>query len=68
MAYEEKIRVLKRDLEITSNELKFSEKEKAIVDLELQELQVKFDNEVAGPMKWQQGAKSIERICRIDVL
>jgi hypothetical protein len=40
LAYEEKIRVLKRELEITGNELKFSEKEKAKVDLELQELQL----------------------------
>lgn len=33
LAYDEKIRVLKRYLEMTSNELKFSEKEKAKVDL-----------------------------------
>lgn len=62
LAYDEKIRVLKRDLEMTSNELKFSEKEKAKVELELQELKVKFDNEVAGRMKWQQGSKHLDRI------
>lgn len=62
LAYEEKIRVLKRDLEITSNELKFSEKEKAKVDLELQELQVKFDIEVAGHKKWQELSKHLEKL------
>ena len=47
---------------MTSNELKFSEKEKARVELELQELKVKFDNEVAGQKKWQQGSKHLDRI------
>lgn len=54
--------MLKRDLEITSNELKFSEKEKAKVDLELQELKDKFDNEVASRMKWQEGSKHLEKL------
>ena len=62
VAYDEKIRVLKRDLENTWNLLKFSEKEKSKVELEKQELQDKFDKEVAGRMKWQQGVKSIDRI------
>jgi hypothetical protein len=62
LAYAEKIRVLKRDLEITSNELKFCEKEKAKVDLEKQELQDKFDKEVAGRMKWQEGSKHLEKL------
>ena len=52
LAYEEKNRVLKRDLEMTSNELKYCEKEKAKVDLENQDLKDKFDKEVAGRMKW----------------
>ena len=52
LAYEEKIRVLKRDLEMTSNELKFSEKEKTRVDLEKQVLQDKFDKEVARHKEW----------------
>lgn len=54
--------MLKRDLEITSNELKFLEKEKAKVELELQELKVKFDDEVAGRMKWQEGSKHLEKL------
>jgi chromosome segregation ATPase len=52
LAYEEKIRVLKRDLEVTSNELKFCEKEKAKVELEKQELQDKLDKEVALHKEW----------------
>ena len=52
LAYEEKIRVLKRDLEVTSNELKFCEREKAKVELEKQELQEKFDKEVALHKNW----------------
>ena len=54
--------MLERDLANTKNELKYSEKGKAKVDLEKQELQVKFDKEVAGHMKWQQGAKHLEKL------
>jgi hypothetical protein len=52
LAYEEKIRVLKRDLEMTSNELKFTEKEKARIESEKQVLQDKFDKEVARHKEW----------------
>jgi hypothetical protein len=52
LAYEEKIRVLKRDLEITSNEIKFTEKEKARIESEKQVLQDKFDKEVARHKEW----------------
>ena len=53
LAYEEKIRVLERDLSNTKNELKYFEKEKEKVVLEKQELQDKFEIEVAGRMKQQ---------------
>lgn len=62
LAYEEKIRVLERNLENTKNLLKFSEKEKAKIDLGKQELQVKFDKEVAGRKKCQEGSKHLENL------
>ena len=52
LAYEEKIRVLKRDLEITSNELKFTEKEKARIESEKDVLQDKLDKEVTRHNEW----------------
>lgn len=42
--------------------LKYSEKEHAKVDLEKQELQAKFDKEVAGHKKWQEGSKYLEKL------
>jgi hypothetical protein len=52
LAYEEKIRVLKRDLEMTSNELKFTETEKARVESEKEVLQDKLNKEVARHKEW----------------
>jgi saccharopine dehydrogenase-like NADP-dependent oxidoreductase len=52
LAYEEKIRVLKRDLEMTRNELKFTEKEKAKIESEKEVLQDKLDKEVARHKEW----------------
>lgn len=62
LAYEEKIRVLESNLEVSQINLKRTEKEKANVELEKQELQVKFDNEVASRMKWQEGASNLEKL------
>ena len=53
LAYEEKIRVLERDLENTTNLLKYSENENAKVNLEKQDLKAKLDSEVARHMQWQ---------------
>ncbi|GJY90304.1 hypothetical protein Tco_0505500 [Tanacetum coccineum] len=47
LAYEEKIRVLQRDLENTSNELKYSEKINAEIKMEKQDLQAKLDNSLS---------------------
>ena len=52
LAYEEKIRFLSRDLENTSNELKFSEKEKARIESEKDVLKEKLDKEVALHKEW----------------
>lgn len=52
LAYEEKIRVLTRDLEITSNELKFTKKEKARIESEKDVLQNKLDTEVTRHKEW----------------
>ena len=52
LAYEDKIRVLSRDLENTSNELKFAEKEKARIESEKDVLKDKLDNEVALHKEW----------------
>ena len=52
LAYEEKIRVLERDLKNATNELKYSEKERAKEDLEKQELHEKLDKEVARHNNW----------------
>jgi hypothetical protein len=52
VAYEEKIRVLSRDLENTSNELKFSEKEKARIVSEKDVLKDKLDKEIALHKNW----------------
>jgi hypothetical protein len=52
LSYEEKIRVLNRDLVITSGELKFTEKEKARIESEKDVLQDKLDKEVARHNEW----------------
>jgi predicted nucleic acid-binding Zn-ribbon protein len=52
LAYEDKIRVLSRDLENTSNELKFAEKEKAMIESEKDVLKDKLDKEIALHMNW----------------
>ena len=62
MAYEEKIRVLERDLENTTNLLKFSEKENAKVNLEKQDLKTRLDNEVARHMEWQKATKHLDKL------
>ncbi|GJU41346.1 hypothetical protein Tco_1194303 [Tanacetum coccineum] len=51
LAYEEKIRVLQRDLENTSNELKYSEKINAEIKMEKQDLQAKLDNSLSRFVK-----------------
>jgi hypothetical protein len=52
LAYDEKIRVLSSNLENTSNELKFSLKEKARIESEKDVLKEKLDKEVARHKEW----------------
>lgn len=62
LAYEEKIRVLSRDLECASNELKFSEKEKARIEFEKSVLQEKLDKEVAKHKEWLVSGDKLSRL------
>lgn len=62
LAYEEKIRVLERDLKNTTNLLKSSEKENAKVNLEKQNLKAKLDSEVARHMQWQEATKHLDKL------
>lgn len=52
LVYEEKIRVLERDLKCANDELKWTKKVNAKLDLEKQELQDKLDKEVALHKEW----------------
>ena len=62
IAYEEKIRVLERDLENTTNLLKYSERENAKENLEKQNVQAKLDSEVARFNSWQKSSIDVEKI------
>ncbi|GJS88522.1 putative ribonuclease H-like domain-containing protein [Tanacetum coccineum] len=59
LAYEEKVKVLKRDLENTTNLLKYSESINNNVNLEKQELQTKLDNTLARFAKWKESSKNL---------
>ncbi|GJX49646.1 hypothetical protein Tco_0276491, partial [Tanacetum coccineum] len=61
LAYEEKVKVLKRDLENTTNLLKYSESINNNVNLEKQELQTKLDNTLARFAKWKESSKNLAR-------
>ncbi|GKD55853.1 hypothetical protein Tco_1289240 [Tanacetum coccineum] len=62
LAYEEKIRVLQRDLENTSNELKYSEKINAEIKMEKQDLQAKLDNSLSRFNKWKESSKNLAKL------
>ncbi|GJS41848.1 hypothetical protein Tco_0566891 [Tanacetum coccineum] len=61
LAYEEKVKVLKRDLENTTNLLKYSESINNNVNLEKQELQTKLDNTLARFAKWKESSKNLAK-------
>ncbi|GJU69608.1 ribonuclease H-like domain-containing protein [Tanacetum coccineum] len=62
LAYEEKVKVLKRDLENTTNLLKYSESINNNVNLEKQELQTKLDNTLARFAKWKESSKNLAKL------
>ncbi|GJW26188.1 hypothetical protein Tco_0039999 [Tanacetum coccineum] len=62
LAYEEKIKVLERDLENTTNLLKYSENVNNNVNLEKQELQTKLDNALARFAKWKETSKNLAKL------
>ncbi|GJU43515.1 putative ribonuclease H-like domain-containing protein [Tanacetum coccineum] len=62
LAYEEKIKVLERDLENTTNLLIYSENVNNNVNLEKQELQTKLDNALARFAKWKETSKNLVKL------
>ncbi|GKD73937.1 hypothetical protein Tco_1332219 [Tanacetum coccineum] len=62
LAYEEKIRVLQRDLENTSNELKYSEKINAEIKMEKQDLQAKLENSLSRFNRWKESSKNLAKL------
>ncbi|GJW33940.1 putative ribonuclease H-like domain-containing protein [Tanacetum coccineum] len=62
LAYEEKIKVLERDLENTTNLLKYSKNVNNNVNLEKQELQTKLDNTLARFAKWKESSKNLAKL------
>ncbi|GKC37550.1 hypothetical protein Tco_1049934 [Tanacetum coccineum] len=62
VSYEEKIRVLQRDLENTSNELKYSKKINAEIKMEKQDLQAKLDNSLSRFNKWKESSKNLAKL------
>ncbi|GKC64212.1 ribonuclease H-like domain-containing protein, partial [Tanacetum coccineum] len=62
LAYEEKIRILKFDLEDKSNLLAYHEKLVANAAQEKQALQAKLDNEIANTAKWLQSSKNLVKL------
>ncbi|GKC30833.1 putative ribonuclease H-like domain-containing protein, partial [Tanacetum coccineum] len=62
LAYEEKIKVLERDLENTTNLLKYSKNINNNVNLEKQELQTKLDNTLARFAKWKETSKNLAKL------
>ncbi|GJQ92616.1 putative ribonuclease H-like domain-containing protein [Tanacetum coccineum] len=62
LAYEEKIRILKFDLEDKSNLLAYHEKLVANAAQEKQVLQAKLDNEIANTTKWLQSSKNLVKL------
>ncbi|GJR24622.1 hypothetical protein Tco_0973149, partial [Tanacetum coccineum] len=62
LAYEEKIRILKFDLEDKSNLLAYHEKLVANATQEKQALQAKLDNEIANTANWLQSSKNLVKL------
>ncbi|GJR32653.1 putative ribonuclease H-like domain-containing protein [Tanacetum coccineum] len=62
LAYEEKIRILKFDLEDKSNLLAYHEKLVANAAQEKQALQAKLDNEIANTANWLQSSKNLVKL------
>ncbi|GKC27933.1 ribonuclease H-like domain-containing protein [Tanacetum coccineum] len=62
LAYKEKIRILKFDLEDKSNLLAYLEKFVANAAQEKQALQAKFDNEIANTANWLQSSKDLVKL------
>ncbi|GKE71245.1 hypothetical protein Tco_1529317, partial [Tanacetum coccineum] len=62
LAYEEKIRILKFDLEDKSNLLAYHEKLVANAAQEKQALQAKLDNELANTANWIQSSKNLIKL------
>ncbi|GJS21972.1 hypothetical protein Tco_0450604 [Tanacetum coccineum] len=62
LAYEKKVKVLKRDLENTTNLLKYSKSINNNVNLEKQELQTKLDNTLARFAKWKESSKNLAKL------
>ncbi|GJR59462.1 ribonuclease H-like domain-containing protein [Tanacetum coccineum] len=62
LAYEEKIRILKFDLEDKSNLLAYHEKLVANAAQEKQALQAKLDNEIANTANWLQSSNNLVKL------
>ncbi|GJR82277.1 hypothetical protein Tco_0153062 [Tanacetum coccineum] len=62
LAYEEKIRVLQRDLENKSNELTYSEKINAELKMEKQDLQAKLENSLSRFNRWKESSKNLAKL------